>query len=475
MSARPLRLDVVTIFPDYLRVLDLSLIGKAATSGLLELAVHDLRSWTHDRHRTVDDTPLGGGAGMVMKPDVWGEALDEVLGGGENGQAVADRPARQVLVIPTPSGEVFTQRVAEDLAGADQIVFACGRYEGIDARVAQHYRRAGVEVRELSIGDYVLNGGEVASLVMIEAIARLRPGVLGNPESVVEESHSSAGLLEYEVYTRPLDLAESWPQLLGGNHALIARQRRDQAIARTAERRPDMIARLDPAGLDGADRAALARCGWVVPSGAEHPVEAIVRPALPEDLPDLTALAARTFPDACPSFLTDEQIEKHIATALSPQRLETWIRDPRVVVSVACLASDLPGATVRGGELVGYSVVIADRRDDGGRLPEGLDERPSCVTVTQDPGGARPVVAELSKVYVDARLRGSGLAALLLAEAACDAQTMGVALLWLGTHDGNRRAQKSYKRAGFVKAGTRSYDVGGQRCRDVVMVRTLAG
>lgn len=480
MSARPLRLDVVTIFPDYLRVLDISLIGKAATSGLLELAVHDLRSWTHDRHRTVDDTPLGGGAGMVMKPDVWGEALDEVLGAGENGQAVADRPARQVLVIPTPSGEVFTQRVAEDLTGADQIVFACGRYEGIDARVAQHYRRAGVEVRELSIGDYVLNGGEVASLVMIEAIARLRPGVLGNPESVVEESHSSAGLLEYEVYTRPvswrgLDLAESWPQLLGGNHALIARQRRDQAIARTAERRPDMIARLDPAGLDGADRAALARCGWVVPSGAEHPVEAIVRPALPEDLPDLTALAARTFPDACPSFLTDEQIEKHIATALSPQRLEAWIRDPRVVVSVACLASDLPGATVRGGELVGYSVVIADRRDDGGRLPEGLDERPSCVTVTQDPGGARPVVAELSKVYVDARLRGSGLAALLLAEAACDAQTMGVALLWLGTHDGNRRAQKSYKRAGFVKAGTRSYDVGGQRCRDVVMVRTLAG
>ena len=186
-------------------------------------------------------------------------------------------------------------------------------------------------------------------------------------------------------------------------------------------------------------------------------------------------MAARTFPDACPSFLTDEQIEKHIATALSPQRLEAWIRDPRVVVSVACLASDLPGATVRGGELVGYSVVIADRRDDGGRLPEGLDERPSCVTVTQDPGGARPMVAELSKVYVDARLRGSGLAALLLAEAACDAQTMGVALLWLGAHDGNRRAQKSYKRAGFVKAGTRSYDVGGQRCRDVVMVRTLAG
>ncbi len=480
MSDQPLHLDVVTIFPDYLRVLDLSLIGKAATSGLLEVTVHDLRSWTRDRHRTVDDTPLGGGAGMVMKPDVWGQALDEVLSRSEDGEPQGGGPGRQVLVIPTPSGEVFTQRVAEDLAEADQIVFACGRYEGIDARVARHYRSAGLEVRELSVGDYVLNGGEAACLVMIEAVARLRPGVLGNPESVVEESHSSAGLLEHEVYTRPvswrgLDLAESWPELLGGDHALIARQRRDQAIARTAERRPDMIERLDPAGLDGADRAALARCGWVVPPGADHPVRAVLRPALDEDLPALVALAARTFPDACPSFLTTEQIEQHVATALSPQRLGTWIQDPRVVVNVACLEEDLPEAAVQGGELVGYSVVIADRLDEGGQLPQGLDERPPCVTVPQEPDGARPVVAELSKVYVDTRLRGSGLAAVLLAEAACDAATMGAALLWLGTNDGNRKAQRSYKRAGFVKVGTRTYDVGGQRCRDVVMVRALAG
>ncbi|WP_172121004.1 tRNA (guanosine(37)-N1)-methyltransferase TrmD [Actinomyces faecalis] len=474
-----MRLDVLTIFPDYLRVLDLSLIGKAAETGLLDLKVHDLRSWTRDRHRTVDDTPLGGGAGMVMKPDVWGRALDEVLGGPEDGQTPAERPTRQVLVIPTPSGEVFTQRVAEDLAGADQIVFACGRYEGIDARVAQHYRSTGLDVRELSIGDYVLNGGEVASLVMIEAVTRLRPGVLGNPDSVVEESHSSAGLLEYAVYTRPvswrgLDLAESWPELLGGNHALIARQRRDQAIARTAQRRPDMIERLDPSALDSADHAALARCGWVVPPEAEHPVRVVLRPALAQDVPALAALAARTFPDACPAFLSADQVAEHVATALSPQRLSTWVADPRVVVNVAYLEDDLPHGSVRGEELVGYSVVIAESADDDGALPPGLDARPSCVALPEE-GGSQDLVAELSKVYVDNRLRGSGLASLLLEEAACDARTMGVELLWLGTHEGNRRAQRSYKRAGFAKVGTRSYDVGGHRCRDVVMARSLAG
>ena len=165
-----MRIDVVTIFPDYLKVLDLSLVGRAADRGTLDLHVHDLRDHAHDRHRTVDDTPLGGGAGMVMKPDVWGEALDDVL--------AVDAPAerRQVLIIPTPSGEVFTQRTAEDLAGADSLVLACGRYEGIDARVPDHYASRGIEVRELSIGDYVLNGGEAAAVVMIEAIARLLPG-----------------------------------------------------------------------------------------------------------------------------------------------------------------------------------------------------------------------------------------------------------------------------------------------------------
>lgn len=478
-----LRLDVVTIFPDYLRVLDLSLIGKASNAGLIDLRVHDLRDWTHDRHRTVDDTPLGGGAGMVMKPDVWGEALDEVLGlpadAAEARADLAARGSRPVLIVPTPSGQVFTQRVAERLAGASQIAFACGRYEGIDDRVARHYRDAGVEVLELSIGDYVLNGGEVASLVMIEAIARLRPGVLGNPASVVEESHSVAGLLEHPAYTRPiawrgLDVTELAPGLTGGDHGAVARARRDEAIARTAARRSDMIEALAPAGLDAADRAALARNGWALPAGADRPVELVLRPALPDDAAALAALAARTFPDACPPFLAPEQIAAHVAANLTPERFAAWIADPRVVVTVAELPAGLPtaqeGDAVAAGELVGYSAVIAQLPDAEGALPVGLDERPDAVDVPAGPDGAGGLAAELSKVYVDARLRGSGLTAALLAEAACDADSLGVTALWLGTHEGNKRAQKAYRRAGFRKTGTRTYDVGGRRCRDVVMV-----
>lgn len=246
-----MRIDVVSIFPEYLAALDLSLVGKARAAGILDLRVHDLRDHAHDRHRTVDDAPLGGGAGMVMKPDVWGEALDPLLAGAH-------------LVLPTPSGEVFTQRTAEEFAGLDHLVIACGRYEGIDARVAEHYRAAGVPVREVSIGDYVLNGGEVAALVMVEAVARLLPGVLGNPESVVEESHSAAGLLEYPVYTRP----PAWrglaapDVLLSGHHANVARWRRDEALRRTSERRPDLVAALDVAGLDRRDREVLAELGW---------------------------------------------------------------------------------------------------------------------------------------------------------------------------------------------------------------------
>ena len=501
-GARPLRLDVVTIFPDYLRALDLSLIGRAAGAGLIDLHVHDLREWTHDRHRTVDDTPLGGGAGMVMRPDVWGEALDAVLDlpAGAPGARGADagrrgapavgapaapgrRPGRQVLVVPTPSGGLFTQRTAEDLARADRIAIACGRYEGIDARVAEHYRAAGVEVHELSIGDYVLGGGEAAALVMIEAVARLRPGVLGNPASVVEESHSGAGLLEYPVHTRPvawrgLDLAVTDPHLLSGDHARIARVRRDQAIARTAARRPDMIGRLRPEDLDADDRAALARNGWAVPAGARGPVELTVRPARAEDTRALAALAARTFPDACPAFLSEEQIAAHIATGLAPGRFAAWQADPRVVLTVAELPGGLtPGGLAAGadpadavapGELVGYSAVLAELPDSAGEPVAGLDPRPAVVDPPARADGSA-LAAELSKVYVDARLRSSGVAATLLERAVRDAASMGVTALWLGTHERNRRAQRAYRRRGFRLLGTRTYDVGGQACRDVVM------
>ncbi|AYY12728.1 tRNA (guanosine(37)-N1)-methyltransferase TrmD [Actinobacteria bacterium YIM 96077] len=245
-----MRIDVVTIFPDYLAPLDLSLVGKARDSGLLDLRVHDLRDWTTDRHRTVDDTPYGGGAGMVMKPDVWGAALDDITG------SEVERPAH--LVVPSPAGHLFDQRMAARLADDPWLVFACGRYEGIDARVMADARRR-VRVSEVSIGDYVLGGGEAAALVIIEAVTRLLPGVVGNPDSLVEESHGTDGLLEYPVYTKPpswrgLDVPEV---LLSGHHARVARWRRDQALRLTAERRPDLVARLDPDALDGRDREVL--------------------------------------------------------------------------------------------------------------------------------------------------------------------------------------------------------------------------
>ena len=230
-----MRIDVVSIFPAYLDALRLSLVGKAVDAGVVDLRVHDLRDWTHDRHRTVDDTPYGGGAGMVMKPEPWGEALDYLL---------AQAPSVSRLVVPTPAGSRFTQTKAADLATADHLLFACGRYEGIDARVVEHYRSRLV-VEELSLGDYVLNGGEVAALAIIEAVVRLVPGVLGNPASLVEESHSdhSAGLLEYPVYTKPpcwrgLEVPDV---LFSGYHAQIAAWRRDQSVQLTRQRRPDLL------------------------------------------------------------------------------------------------------------------------------------------------------------------------------------------------------------------------------------------
>ncbi|MGH3365552.1 MAG: tRNA (guanosine(37)-N1)-methyltransferase TrmD [Nocardioidaceae bacterium] len=245
-----MRIDVVSIFPDYLAPLGLSLAGKAQASGLLDVHVHDLRGWTHDRHRTVDDTPYGGGAGMVMKPEPWGEALDELTGEG---------PGDPLLVVPTPSGEPFTQPMAEELSREQWLLFACGRYEGIDQRVIDHARTR-MRVREVSIGDYVLNGGEVAALVVVEAVVRLLPGFMGNPESLAEESHGGEGLLEYPVYTKPptwrgLDVPEV---LFSGHHAQIARWRRDQALRRTAERRPDLVARLPEEALGQRDREVLA-------------------------------------------------------------------------------------------------------------------------------------------------------------------------------------------------------------------------
>ena len=294
-----MRIDVITIFPDYLAPLDLSLIGKARRDGRIDLRVHDLRDFAHDRHRTVDDTPYGGGAGMVMKPEPWGEAL---------GQVAQEAGARPVLIIPGPGGERFDQSIARDLAEREHLVFACGRYEGIDERV---YERAAADfdVRVLSLGDYVLNGGEVATLAMTEAVARLIPGVIGNAQSLVEESHED-GLLEYPVYTKP----EHWQDLsvpevlLSGDHGRIASWRHEQRLQRTAARRPDLLSAAAAAGAeelqitvavpaDVGELLTLTHACWlregIVNQSLDIPAQHETVESLTESLRDWTTYVAR--------------------------------------------------------------------------------------------------------------------------------------------------------------------------------------
>ena len=298
-----MKIDIVSVFPEYFEVLNLSLLGKAQEKGLVEVTAHNLRDWTHDVHHSVDDTPVGGGAGMVMKPEVWGECLDELLhlepttiasDANEDDDAAlssetqapaesadgtageADDPKTTVpgpvLIFPNPSAPLFTQQDATELSHADHLLFSCGRYEGYDARIPRYYRAQGVDVREYSIGDYVLNGGEVAVSVMLEAITRLLPGFMGNAASIVEESYTGDNaLLEHRQYTKPAD----WrgikvpDVLLSGNHAKVDRFRRDEALAKTDELRPDLIEALDCTKLDKADRKTLMALGWEV--SGEHP------------------------------------------------------------------------------------------------------------------------------------------------------------------------------------------------------------
>ena len=310
-------ISIISVFPEYFDSMQLSLLGKAQANGIVRIQALDLRDWTHDVHRSVDDTPAGGGAGMVMKPEVWAECLDDVLGttgasavssshpepsdsaavsasGSASAYASAgpsspdlagsslpapagsDSPsstgAPVTLIFPNPSAPLFTQKDAEELSHKGHLVFGCGRYEGYDARIPMYYQGRGLDVREYSIGDYVLNGGEVAVSVMVEAITRLIPGFMGNSDSIVEESYSGEdGLLEYKQYTKPsqwrgLDVPEV---LLSGDHAKVGRYRRDESLERTSSIRPDIIARLDCSVLDKADRKKLTDLGWDV-SGA-HP------------------------------------------------------------------------------------------------------------------------------------------------------------------------------------------------------------
>jgi len=225
-----MKIDAISIFPEFFDVLEISLLGKAQEAGLISFEAHNLRDFTHDRHKTVDDTPYGGGAGMLMKPEPWGEAFDQIIG--------KERP---VVIFTSPAGKPFNQELARELFQKEHLVFACGRYEGIDQRVVD-YAGTIAEVHEISIGDYVLNGGEVAAVAMIEAVARLIPGVIGNNESLAEESHND-GLLEAPSYTKPqnwrgLEVPE---MLLSGHHAEIETWRKAQSLERTKQNRPDLL------------------------------------------------------------------------------------------------------------------------------------------------------------------------------------------------------------------------------------------
>lgn len=331
-----LRLDVVTIFPEYLSPLDLSLIGKARRDGLLDLHVHDLRDFTHDRHRTVDDSPYGGGAGMVMKPGPWAEALGHVVAEGRASVAAgAGKPARvPTLVIPGPGGERFTQQVARELADEPWLAFACGRYEGIDERV---YEWAGerMPVRVLSLGDYVLNGGEVAVLAMVEAVARLLPGVIGNAESLVEESHED-GLLEYPVYTKPAEWdGRHVPDvLLGGNHRAIAEWRHEQRVQRTAERRPDLL----PPAVASTALADLEE-----------------RVATPADAPDLQVLTRACWAPEFARygmFSAGEEDLETVRAGIQEWDTRVWRRDGQLLASFRVRPHPTQEATWQIGRLM---------------------------------------------------------------------------------------------------------------------------
>ena len=396
----PVRVDVVSIFPEYLAPLDLSLIGKARRDGILDVRVHDLRDFAHDRHRTVDDSPFGGGAGMVMKPEPWAEALDAVVATGPGGEAAVPH-----LVVPGPGGVPFSQALARSLADEPWLAFACGRYEGLDERVYEHAADR-MPVTVVSLGDYVLNGGEVAVLAMVEAVGRLLPGVVGNADSLVEESHED-GLLEYPVYTRPA----SWDDagvvrdvpavLLSGDHGAIAAWRHAQRLERTAARRPDLLPVSATAG-------ALA--------------DLDVRVATPADAAELLVLQR-----AC-------WVREGLGS------LGRWVVPP--------LVEELPDVVAGLGEWTTYAVRVRSADGVPGRL------------VGSARGRVRPVDAtywEVGRLMVAPDLQGRGLGRELLALAESLAPSSATGF-WLTTGVLEEGNQRFYKRSGYrLVAGEPTY------------------
>lgn len=445
-----MRFDLITIFPEYFEPLSLSLLGKAQQDGALQIHVHNLRDWATGKHLAVDDSPSGGGAGMVMRPDVWGNAIDVILGESFSGGNADIRP-RTVIAIPTPSGHPLSQRTLENLASASQIVVACGRYEGIDARVAEYYatEETGLEVLEFSLGDYVLNGGEVAALALVEGVSRLVDGVVGNPQSLVEESHSQTGLLEYPSYTHPRKWRDfAVPSVLfSGDHGRIARWRRDQALIKTAANRPDVIETIiaRPDELDKRDREVLARTGILL-----SPRRASVRfrhvDPSGEELRQVSQLATRTFPLACPPGTPTVEIEEFVAESLSEDALSVAVAEGARI----CVAEV-------DGQMVAYTLTLPrlDAEEIGGTIVPNR----SCY---------------LSKCYAAPEWHGSGVSGAMLEFAIEDALVAwSPEAIVLGTNRGNKRASKFYRRHGFVKSGKRTFVVGGRQHLDDVFVLDL--
>lgn len=448
-----MRIDIISIFPQFFDCLDVSLMGKARSSGILQTQVWDLRDWTEDVHRTVDRAPAGGGAGMVMKPDVWGKALDQVIE-----QAGA---TKTVLAIPTPSGIPLTQRQVRDLAAnTDHLVVACGRYEGIDQRVSQYYQQLpGVEVLPFSLGDYVLNGGEVAAVALVEATCRLLEGFVGNPNSLVEESYELSGLLEYPAYTQPatwrgLDIPAV---LLSGDHQKVKSWRRQQSLMLTAKRRPDLIWEIEPGALEKSDREILAARGFLP---APYSQRVRFRRAQPGEAAACSAIASRLFPQACPDYLPADAIKRFIEEELSEPAFKAYLADTGNLILLAEVAPGTPGQEETTWETAGYTLTHVG---DPGFLPpeENLVK------------AAGENCAYLSKCYLDRRWRGSGLAGALLevTHAYLQERFPHLTKIGLGTNQGNRRALKFYRHHGYRKCGRRTFLVGGIENQDLIAVR----
>ena len=399
-------IDVVSIFPEYLAPLDLSLIGKARRDGLLDLRVHDLRDFAHDRHRSVDDTPYGGGAGMVMKPKPWAEALDHLVASATEGR-------RPRLVIPGPGGMPFTQALARDLAEEPWLAFACGRYEGIDERVHDYAADdLGLEVSVISLGDYVLNGGEVAVLAMVEAVARLLPGVIGNAESLVEESHED-GLLEYPVYTKPASwesapgvAREVPPVLLSGDHGAIAAWRHQQRLDRTAARRPDLLHASQKVGGTVGTVGTVGTAGRAGTARTDGLAGLDVGVATAADAPELMTLGR-----AC------------------------WISEARAndSLDIPPLVELLPDVEAGIADWQTWTIRA------GGRLVGSVRVRTSPTDST---------LWQIGRLMVAPDLQGRGLGRALLAHAEAAAPASATAY-WLNTGSRSERNLRIYRKAGY--------------------------